>query len=1044
MAKNSTAAPNEPIQAPSISESQLQSAMKPLRDRRRVPTTTYRLQMHKGFGFRDAAAILPYLAKLGVTDCYTSPLLKAAPGSTHGYDITDHNQLNPELGSTNDYESFAQKLQENGIGHVLDFVPNHMGVHPESNPWWNDVLENGPASPYARFFDIDWDPLKPELKNKVLLPILGDQYGKVLERGELQLIFEEGLLALKYFEHRLPINPRQTPKVLRHGLEALEAELKDDSHLREFLSVLTELTNLPSAHDPSPERIAERQREKEVARERLARVSRASPRIQEHILNAVKFFNGIPGVPASFDALHHLLEEQYYRLSYWRTASHEINYRRFFDINQLAGLRMEAKEVFDATHALVFKLIGEGRVLGLRLDHPDGLYDPARYFDELQERFLDEWIARQGKALSDAEKNAVAAWRGQLQKKDPSALAARPLFIVCEKILSTGESLPARWALDGSSGYDFLNDLNRLFVDGRHADRFREFYMQFTGKRAPLDVVIYVCKRLIMSTTMASELNVLAHALNRISEDDRSTRDFTLDSLRDALREVVACFPVYRTYISETECTDSDRQVIDRAIRRALRRNPAMESSTFEFVRSALIPHDTPQLSPKAFARRTAFAMKFQQYTGPVQAKGLEDTAFYRYAALLSLNEVGGDPRRFGSSVKEFHELNRRRALEWPHTMNTTATHDTKRGEDARARLNVLSEIPDEWQRIVRQWSALTGGARTRIEDDIFPEINDEYFFYQALLGAWPADPVAERREDFCRRLQDYMNKAIKEAKLRTSWISADESYEKAVHDYIERVLLGEASKLFLPAFEPFARKIAAWGAANSLTQVVLKAASPGVSDFYQGTELWDLSFVDPDNRRPVDYERREKMLEELEPLLSRDSPESFDADFHALLEKWPDGRIKLFVTAAMLRLRQRQPNLFLQGDYIPLDAMGERADHAVAFARHFEKDAIVVIVPRLIASLPGANPWATGRFNWTDTTVALPDEWANASFTNLFTGESARAEHGRLALAGIFRLCPVAVLVFEGSAPDRRAPGRRSWLSIFRRFLRGSDGRRR
>lgn len=982
---------------------------KALSTRKRTPVTTYRLQLHKGFGFREATAILPYLSRLGITDVYTSPLLKAAPGSRHGYDICDHNLINPELGTASDYDTFVQEMKRLNLSHILDFVPNHMGVYPETNPWWRDVLENGPASAYAHYFDIDWDPIKGELKGKVLLPILGDQYGSVLERGELQLLFAEGTLSLAYYEQRLPINPRQIPDVMRPGLDALKKELKTDPHLQEFLSILTSLCNLPSSLDNEPDRIAERQREKEIARERLSRLVTASPRIATYILESVKKFNGQAGDRKSFDPLHELLEAQNYRLSYWKTASHEINYRRFFDVNQLAGLRMETREVFNATHRLLFDLLGEGRVSSLRLDHPDGLFDPAGYFELLQKTFLVSTLKQvlKIKRLAPAHMAGLEKWREKEKEREPQGLAVRPLYIVAEKILSTGEALPQSWAIDGTSGYTFMNDLNRLFVDSRHATRLKELYGNFTGKRAPFEVVVYASKHLIESTTMASELNVLAHVLNRISEADRRFRDFTLDSLRDALREVVACFPVYRTYVTASGATPNDREVVERAIQRARRRNPAMESSIFDFVRDALLPLGVKDLSDDGIIDRLHFAMKFQQYTGPVQAKGVEDTAFYRYNLLASLNEVGGDPIRFSGSVKEFHEISKRRRQNWPYTMLATATHDTKRGEDVRARLNVLSEIPDIWEAAIREWSQITRSTRPGESVEQLIDPNDEYLLYQTLLGTWPADPQHENRQEWCDRVCAYMNKAIKEAKLRTSWVTPNEDYEKAVKGLIENLLLGERSESFLDAFEPFALKVAQWGLVNSLSQVLIKAASPGVPDFYQGTELWDASLVDPDNRRPVDFKQRELLLTELEKnfFQSERIPEERRLALQQLLTHWPDGRIKLFVTTAILRLRQAHPELFLSGDYLPLEVQGKWAENLLAFARTKGHQSVILVMPRLVAGIE----------SWGDTAILLPESLAGKTWQSVFTREemSLDLRQGSPVLSAevLFKHFPVAVL---------------------------------
>ena len=980
----------------------------PLLERRRTPLTTYRLQLRGGFGFREAAALTDYLAALGVTDCYTSPVLKARPGSTHGYDITDHNALNPELGGEAGYEGFVAALQARGLGHLLDFAPNHMGADAGANPWWWDVLENGPSSRYAEFFDIDWNPEKAELKNKVLLPILGDQYGAVLERGELKLAFERGRLSLLADGRPLPIDPQQAPQVLNHGLEDLKRELKDEPAGAEFLSVLTALDKLPTRSDIDPGRPEERRRESEVARGRLEKLAALSPRIERHILDALDFFNGRPEEPRSFDALHGLLESQAYRLSYWKTAADEINYRRFFDINDLAGLRMEREDVFDATHGLVLELLASGKATGLRIDHPDGLYDPSRYFERLQSAFLRAWLRRRLRPegeLTAEERGELDAWRAEELRKDFKSTAARPLYVIAEKILSPGESLDPHWCVDGTSGYEFLNDVHRLFVDPRGASALRGVYESFTGKRTSPETVGYASKKTIMAASMAGELNVLSELLNRISEVDRRTRDFTRQSLRRALGEIVACFPVYRTYVTETRATAYDRDVIEQAVARARRRNPAMEPSIFEFIRSLMMPMRAEaagdEAGDEAGRQRLRFAMKLQQYTAPVQAKGIEDTAYYRWHVLISNNEVGSEPGRFTETAAQFHEANRRRAEERPRSMLATATHDTKRGEDARARIDVLSEISGEWQAAVSRWSRDNRTAKSAVSGEAAPDANDEYLFYQVMVGAWDfaredADGLASLRE----RLQAYLLKAGREAKLKTSWLSPDVEYEKATADFVARAL---ANRAFLDRFLPFARRVAALGALSSLSRTVLKIASPGVADFFQGTELWDLSLVDPDNRRPVDYAARREKLAALEPLLSGRAGE---AGLKELLEHWEDGRVKLFVTAKALRHRRDHADLFINGNYEPLEVRGKSADRFLAFRRRLGADEAVVIAPRLLGG-PLWRKGLAGAAALARKTVLAPPGGGFAGLKDIFTG-AVLPENGDLAAA--LTLLPFAI----------------------------------
>jgi len=983
-----------------------------------VPLSTYRLQLHAGFTFDAATDLAAYLAQLGVGACYTSPYFAANPGSTHGYDVCNHNAINPEFGGPDGHARFTARLAELGLGHTVDFVPNHMGIGTGTNLWWRDVLENGPGSPSARFFDVDWAPVKAALKAKLLLPILGDQYGRVLERGELHLEFADGLLIVKYFAYELPINPKLAPQVLRRAVAPLTAELGADSpQLHEFLSILASLQHLPGLNNDGEQALTlvpasdERQREKEVARARLSRLVSECPPVGIQIDAAVREVNGEVGRPDSFNALHELLEAQAYRLSYWRTASHEINYRRFFDVNELAGLRIEDPQVFAATHELLGQLLRNGSVQAVRIDHPDGLFDPALYFGMLQE------------------------------------LGGGDLYVLAEKILSPQEILPTRWAVAGTTGYNFLNDLNGIFVNRAEVRRIRRAYAKLTGQTDSFDEVRYESKRLIMATAMASELNVLAHALERIAEGNRRSRDFTLDSLRDTLTEVIACFPVYRTYVDEHGWTPGDRAVVDQAIVRARRRNPAMEASLFDFFREVMMPRNpesatagAPSQELRSNDRRTGyppadadeardrlrFAMKLQQYTGPVQAKGLEDTAFFRYNLLLSLNEVGGDLERFGREVEDFHASNADRLRERPFEMLATATHDTKLGEDTRARINVLSEIPDEWAREVTRWMRMNRAYRTLVDGEPAPDRNDEYRFYQALVGAWPADvrraQVASDTDspglqpdpgDFIERLRAYMLKAVKEAKRHTSWLTPNEEYEHAVTQFVDRVLAGPGGARFLPAFTPFARRVARAGMINGLAQVALKIGSPGIPDFYQGSELWDLSLVDPDNRRPVDFERRRRLLAALEALLAMPSPERTAAVAEMVMH-WEDGRIKMLLTTIGLRLRREWPDVFLSGRYLPLVTDVTVRAGLVAFARIAGERAVLVVAPRLTAPLiTGTLP--LGGEAWKTSRIILPPELRGRAFRHQVTGAeilpTAAGDDEWIFAGQVFDTAPVAIV---------------------------------
>lgn len=948
-----------------------------------VPGSTYRLQLNPDFGFTKAHGIIPYLEELGVTDCYVSPVLAPRPGSQHGYDVCDHNRLNPDLGTTEEFHAFCHALRERGMGLVVDFVPNHMGVDPQANLPWRSVLENGPSSPFANFFDIDWNPVKDELKDKVLLPVLDDQYGNVLEAGRLQIRFDEGSFSLQYADCNFPLNPRQARVVITHNLDRLRAQVKENHNdFRELLSILFHLEHIPPFVETAPEMVAARDREKSIATDRLAALCSSSLMVREHIENNIREFNGTVGSPQSFDLLHHLLDEQPYRLSYWTTAVHEINYRRFFDINELAGIRMEDPEVFRSTHNLLRELTRRKMVTGLRLDHVDGLFNPRQYFNDLQ---------------------------------DYCAPEDSPVYVVVEKILSVGEKLRADWNIHGTTGYEFMNDVAGVFVDPAGGASLRKLYLRVTGRNVLFANLVYESKKLIVATSMASELNVLAHELNRISESDRRYRDFTLDSLQEGLKEVVSCFPVYRSYATADGHDSYDKRVVEAAVADALRRNPALEPSMFSFIRAMLLPQRTTDLSEEDYERRIRFAMKFQQYTGPVQAKGVEDTAFYRFAPLASLNEVGGEPSRFGRTAEEFHTANQQRREQWPLSMLSTATHDTKRGEDARCRISVLSEIPEEFRKALFRWTRANAGLKKSVHGSAAPDRADEYLYYQALLGAWPPELKDVPPDDFVDRMQSYMLKAIKEEKIHSSWIHPSHEYDDAMSGFVRRTLSGHAGKRFLRSFLPFQQRVARAGIVNSLSQLVLKIVSPGVPDFYQGTEIWDLNLVDPDNRRAVDFTARAAILQEVRPLLEEQlAANERKAALLALIQDWPSGKVKLLCTAALLNLRRRLKDLFLFGEYVPFTVDGAKRDHVVALGRLHNRDAVIAIVPRLSARLTGADKLLpVGADCWQDTAVELPSAFRGRRYRDLLTGEIYE-EQERFMLGDCLSTLPFSVLVAQ------------------------------
>lgn len=946
-----------------------------------IPASTYRLQLCPGFGFVEAQEIVPYLATIGITDCYVSPILAPRPGSTHGYDVCDHNRLNPALGSPEDFQAFCDVLQQHSMGLVVDFVPNHMGIDPQANLQWRSVLENGPSSPFAGFFDIDWNPVKDELKDKVLLPVLDDQYGKVLEAGRLQLRFEAGSFSLQYADFNFPLNPRQAHPILTHKLDRLRSQLGEgNADFKELLSILFHFEHIPPFVETAPEMVVARDRETSVAAQRLAALAAVSSNVSAHIEENIREFNGTVGSPQSFDMLHELLDRQPYRLSYWTTAVHEINYRRFFDVNELAGIRMEDPSVFRATHDLLSKLTRQKLITGLRLDHVDGLFNPKQYFIDLQ-RFC---------APEDT-----------------------PLYVLVEKILSVGESLRPDWDIHGTTGYEFMNDVAGLFVDAAGGASLRKLYTRFTGRSGRFADLVYESKKLIVATSMASELNVLAHELNRISESDRKCRDFTLDSLQEGLREVVACFPVYRSYVTAEGSDNYDERTVDAAVADALRRNPVLEPSMFAFIRAMLLPQRTPGLSEADYERRVRFAMKFQQYTSPVQAKGIEDTAFYRYAPLASLNEVGGEPARFGRSVEEFHQANLQRKELWPLAMISTATHDTKRGEDARCRISALTEIPEEFRRLLFRWARTNAGLKRLVDGVPAPDRADEYLYYQALLGAWLPDVTDLPPLHFVERMQRYMLKAIKEEKIHSSWVHPSQQYDDSVRNFVQRTLTGAEGQRFLRTFLPFQRQIAVAGMMNSLAQLILKVMSPGVPDFYQGTELWNLSLVDPDNRDAVDFKTRISFLQQIQPLLEESTtPEERRKELQAMVRGWTDGKLKLLCTAATLNLRRRLMALFLFGEYVPFTAQGGGSEHVIALGRHDDQHAVIAVVPRMCAKLlAGADEVPTGGMFWHDAEIEIAPAFRDRQYRDLLTGDILRATD-RISLHAEFSILPWSILV--------------------------------
>ena len=901
-----------------------------------APRATYRLQLRAGFGFNEAAAVAPYLARLGVSHVYLSPFFKARPGSPHGYDVTDHAELNSELGTEADYAAMIDTFRREGLGRILDFVPNHMGVGGADNPLWLDVLEWGPDSRYAGWFDIDW----AAGHGKLLAPVLGAQYGEELRAGKLALKFDgDGSFAVwAYDMHKLPVCPVTYPIVLGHDSEALD-RMSD-----RFL-------DLPHWRPQVAERA-------QGLKAELAERARSDPEARSEIERRVAAFNG------DWRELDRLIAAQFWRVAFFRVAEDEINYRRFFNINDLAGLRMEIGPVFTHAHRRVIAMLERGEIDGLRIDHIDGLFDPGSYLRALREH------------------------------------VERPFYLVVEKILAPHERLRDDWPVEGTTGYDYMNVALGLLVDSSAEEAFTEAYAAFAGADEDFEAIARVSKLRIMDNEMASELNALGRAAARLARQSPMTADLTRGLLQRAIKEIVADFPVYRTYVDLAGAlSEADRRDIAWALSRARRFDPDVHASAFDFLESVLTAET--KRSPARDISRTAalrVAMRLQQFSGPVMAKGVEDTAFYRFNRFVALNEVGGAPERFGVAPALLHKANAERAGRWPHAMLASATHDTKRGEDARARLAVLSELPEEWPRQVAAWSRLVRARRGDIEGRAPPDRNDEYMFYQMLVGSWPVEmldePTDEGLEAYRARIRTALEKSLREAKRRSSWAAPNAEYEEAMQAFAHEALQPKGG--FLAGFLPFIQRVARLGVENSLVQTVMKLTAPGVPDIYQGCEFWDLSLVDPDNRRAVDYASRKQAMAKLGPELER--AEHRDELFRRLMRDWPDGRVKLATTALLLAFRRDHAELFAEGGYEPIEMRGDDANLAFGFIRSIGERRLAVIVARFPALREAKRDWRAE--------AELPE----AEWFDLFRGRRFEA---RSSLRESLGALPFAVLTF-------------------------------
>jgi (1->4)-alpha-D-glucan 1-alpha-D-glucosylmutase len=928
-----------------------------------TPTATYRLQLNPAFGFQAARSIISYLADLGISDLYASPIFKAAKGSLHGYDVVDPNHLNPELGELSDLEGLAAELKTQNMGWLQDIVPNHMAMDSE-NPLLMDIMENGANSRYCQFFDVDWEHPATSLNKRILAPFLGRFYGECLEDGEIVLQYGPNGFKVAYYNLAFPLRIESYLNIFKNlaQLKRIFAEEEPDSI--KLLGILYVLKLLPSSDEPE-----ERSNQIKFIQRTLWELYKNNAVIKAFVDESLRTFNGEKGKAESFNFLDDLLSQQVFRLSFWKVAAEEINYRRFFCVNGLISLRVEDEHVLNHTHGLIFDLIERRIVTGLRIDHVDGLYDPTSYLRKVRER-------------------------------------APKAYIVVEKILDPAEELPRFWPLQGTTGYDFTNYVNGLFCQKENERAFSRIYSSITGSKNSYEDVVRANKKLMIQEDMASDVHNLALLLKKISSRDRHGSDITLNALRRALTEVLAVFSVYRTYISHVVVSNHDRKTILDAVDRARANYPALLHG-FTFVRRFLLLDFPDYIHEEEKRDWLHFAMKFQQFTGPVMAKGVEDTTHYVYNRLLSLNEVGGRPDHFGCSLEEFHDFSSKKRDLWPDSLNATSTHDTKRGEDARARINVLSEIPDEWLKKLRTWIKINRGKKRRVQGLAVPDRNDEYFLYQTLIGAWPFSDA--EYPEFVQRIKRYIVKAVREAKVHTAWLKPDTEYEDAYVSFAERILTPSEGNAFLKEFLPYSRRISHYGIFNSLSQTLIKITSPGVPDFYQGSELWDLSLVDPDNRRPVDFEKRRAMLAGI--------CEQGDADIgrlvQDLLSTRENGKIKLFLIYRALKARNAHRDVFQKGAYLPLKAGGKFGHHVIPFARKYGQQWAMVIAPRFLSHLVQEGDFPLGRQVWQDTEVLMPDG-APAQWRNVITTEEI-AVGNVLPIGEVLLSFPVALLMGEG-----------------------------
>lgn len=944
----------------------------------RLPSATYRVQLNKDFQFSHVASILDYLQLLGISDLYLSPVLASRKGSGHGYDVTDPSRINPDLGSEEEFIALLAELKERGMGLLLDTVPNHMAASAE-NPWWMDVLENGAQSSYAAFFDIEWHPPSRNLDGRILLPVLGRPFGEALESGEIKLIFRDGKFFFQYFEALFPLAPKSYHAIVGHRVNHLKQLLGERSTpYQEYSGILASFFELVRADRRSSESASERRLHYDGARDRLLSLTNTNPKISAFLEENILEINGKQGDVASFGFLQRLLAEQNYKLSFWQNLNESINYRRFFTIADLVGVRVEDPIVFEATHGTTLRLIAKDPLAGLRIDHIDGLRDPFAYLNRLQER--------------------ITAGSGE-----PGASS----YLVVEKILERSEDLPQDWPVSGTTGYDYLNAANGLFVEPAGAQRIEQIYFEFLGRQQTFEDVVYQKKKLVMNTLLGVEMLTLGRRLAELAAPDRYARELNRTQLIDALIEVTACLSIYRTYIRNMDVPAEAIERIEDAVSKARKRAPHLAIS-FDFVREVLLLLNLPHVPAEQREARLTFVMRWQQFTGPIVAKGMEDTALYVYNPLLSLNEVGGDPTPSNAtSADEFFRFAESRLRRWPGTLNATTTHDTKRSEDVRARISVLSEIPDRWAANLTEWANQNAPLKRVINGQTVPDRNEEYFLYQTLMGMWPLDQSG--CQNLIERLKEHLTKATREAMVHTRWTRPNQAHEEALQSFAVAIL-SPSNATFLEGFRAFQKKVAYAGMINGLSQTLLKIASPGVADFYQGSELWDLRLVDPDNRGPVDFVQRRTMLNELQEIESSKEPE-IDS-LTNLVNTWHDGRIKLYLIWKALRFRRQNQSLFDEGEFLRLQTAGAFAKNVIAFLRKRDTKCALIAIPRWILQLPRDE--SSGKVDWRDTTITLPDA-APVRWNNIFAKRrlesEARDNKRSLPAADVFAKFPVALL---------------------------------